>query len=68
MVRYEYLRLKMSNIPDDVIAKYNLQGKETKDGCVYVEVQKEMYGLLISRNHNTRTTLEKVRQAQLQEN
>ena len=40
---YEYLLLKIEN--NDVITKYNLQGKETKEGYVYIEVQKRICGL-----------------------
>ena len=46
LARYEYLRLKLSNLPDDVIEEYNLKEKTTNDGFVYVEVRKGMCGLL----------------------
>ena len=36
LARYEYLRLKLSNLPDDIIEEYNLKEKTTKDGFVYV--------------------------------
>ena len=42
--KYEYLRLKMSDLPDDVIEEYNLRPKAV-DGHVYVECRKGMYGL-----------------------
>jgi hypothetical protein len=45
MTRYEYMRLKLSNIPDDVIEHYNLQTIATTDGFVYCGIQKGMYGL-----------------------
>ena len=35
----------MSDIPDDVIAHYNLKEKQTKYGFIYIEVRKGMYGL-----------------------
>ena len=44
LARYEYLRIKLSNLPDDVIEEYNLKENIAKDGFVYVEVQKGMYG------------------------
>ena len=44
LARYEYLRLKLSNFPDDVIEEYNLKENTTKDGFVYVEIGKVMYG------------------------
>ena len=42
---YEYMRIKITDIPNDIIHQYNLQTKVTKDGYVYVEVRKGMYGL-----------------------
>ena len=45
MERYEYMRIKIIDIPEDVVAEYNLQEKATKDGYVYIEVRKGMYGL-----------------------
>ena len=45
MERYEYTRLKLADLPDDVIKHYNLGSKLTSDGYVYLEVQKGMYGL-----------------------
>jgi hypothetical protein len=41
--RYEYLRLKLADLPQDVIDHYNLNDKEKK-GFVYVEVRRGMYG------------------------
>ena len=43
--RYEYLRLRLNNFPEDVIAQYKLKDIVTSDGYVYKEVQKGMYGL-----------------------
>jgi hypothetical protein len=45
MTRYEYVQLKLSNIPDDVIEHYNLQAIATADGFVYCNIRKGMYGL-----------------------
>ena len=45
MERHEYMRLKLSDLPYDVIKQYNLKSKVTSDGYVYLEVQKVMYGL-----------------------
>ena len=45
LARYEYLRLKLTNLPEDVIEEYGLKEKETKDRYVYVEIRKGMYGL-----------------------
>ena len=43
--RFEYVRLKLSDMPDDVIEHYNLKEKATPDGSVYVCVKRGMYGL-----------------------
>ena len=45
MARKKYLRLKLSDMPDDVIAEYGLRDKAAMDGHVYVAVSKGMYGL-----------------------
>jgi hypothetical protein len=45
MARYEYMRLKISDMPDDVIEHYNLREIATPDGFIYCEIQKGMYGL-----------------------
>ena len=45
MTRFEYMRLKLSNLPDDVVHHYKLANKVTKDGYVYVEIRRGMYGL-----------------------
>ena len=45
MPRHEFMRLKMSDIPDDVIAFYNLKSKATNDGYIYVCIKLGMYGL-----------------------
>ena len=44
MERFEYTRLKMEGIPENVIEKYGLKSKE-EDGQFYVEIRKGMYGL-----------------------
>ena len=45
MPRYEYMRLKLSDLPDDVIRHYNLENIVTKDGYIYTELSIGMYGL-----------------------
>ena len=45
MVRYEYVRIKIEDIPEEIIVEYNLREKVTSDGYVYIEIQKGMYGL-----------------------
>jgi hypothetical protein len=43
--RPEYFRMKLSDIPQEIIDEYNLLQKATPDGWVYVEVRRGMYGL-----------------------
>ena len=45
MAQYEYMRLRIANMPDDVIKHYNLTNLTTPDGYVYCKIQKGMYGL-----------------------
>jgi hypothetical protein len=45
MVRYEYMRLKLADMPADVIKHYKLLDVATPDGYVYCEIRKGMYGL-----------------------
>ena len=40
-----YIRIKTSNISDEIIREYNLMDKATKDGSIYIEANKGMYGL-----------------------
>lgn len=44
MTRYEYVRLKLDDVPDEIIVEYNLHEKAS-DGFIYLEIQKGMYGL-----------------------
>ena len=45
MPRSEYMRLKLSDLPNDFIRHYKLAAKATKDGHVYTEIRRGMYGL-----------------------
>ena len=45
MKRKEYMRLKISDIPQVIIEEYNLKEMVTPDGWVYVEISHGMYGL-----------------------
>ena len=45
MARYEYMRLKIAKLPQYFIDEYKLHDKKTKDGYVYLEIRKCMYGL-----------------------
>eukprot|EP01082_Thalassiosira_pseudonana_P002224 g1758.t1 g1758 contig11:8776-9696(+) len=43
--RPEYAKLKLSDIPEEVIQEHNLREKATPDGWVYIMVIRGMYGL-----------------------
>ena len=43
--RYEYIKMKLGDIPPEIIDEYQLEEKATKDGHVYLEVRQGMYGL-----------------------
>ena len=45
MARYEYMRLKLCDIPEDVTNHYNLATKVKNDGYVYIEIMRGMYRL-----------------------
>jgi hypothetical protein len=43
--RPEYAKIKLSDIPEEVIIEYKLHQFATPDGWVYVKVTRAMYGL-----------------------
>jgi hypothetical protein len=43
--RKEYAKIRLSDIPEEVIKEYNLREKATPDRWVYIEVGRGMYGL-----------------------
>ena len=45
MERFEYARIPMADIPDEIITEYKLQQFVDQNDCVYIEIQKGMYGL-----------------------
>jgi hypothetical protein len=45
MSQYEYIRLKLSDMPEDVIEHYKLCDIATPDRHVYCKIQQGMYGL-----------------------
>ena len=45
MARYEYMRLRLADMPKDVKAHYKLEEIATPDGYIYCKIQKGMYGL-----------------------
>ena len=44
MAQSEYMCLKISNLPESVLRHYNLAEKTTRDGYVYVDIKRGMYG------------------------
>ena len=45
MKRKEYMRIKLTDIPKEIIDEYKLTEIVTEDGWVYIEISKGMYGL-----------------------
>jgi hypothetical protein len=45
MTRYGYMQLKLSDMPDNVIAHYHLRNIATPDGYIYCKIRQGMYGL-----------------------
>jgi hypothetical protein len=45
MKRPEYMRLKLNDIPEEIIVQYKLRDIATPEGYVYSEITKGMYGL-----------------------
>lgn len=47
LLRPEYIRIKLSDLPEEIIKEYKLQlqDKVTKNGSIYIEVTKRMYVL-----------------------
>ena len=45
MTRYQYFRLKLELLPEDIIKEYDLKNKVDEKGNVHCEVRRGMYGL-----------------------
>ena len=45
MEQFEYMKLKLSNLPKDFIKEYDLTPKVDQNGYVSVEIRRRMYGL-----------------------
>ena len=43
--RPEFIRMKMSDIPEEIIAEYKLNDIVTADGSIYIQANRGMYGL-----------------------
>ena len=41
----KYMHLKLRNLPESVVQNYNLEKKTNRDGYVYAEIKRGMYGL-----------------------
>jgi hypothetical protein len=41
----EFIQMKLSDIPDEVIEEYKLREKATKNGSIYIKAKQGMYGL-----------------------
>ena len=44
-LKVEYVKIKLRDIPEEIIIKYKLRDLVTPDGNVYIEATKGMYGL-----------------------
>jgi hypothetical protein len=44
LYRAEFIRIKLSDIPNEVINKYKLRDKATKNGSIYIRAKHSMYG------------------------
>ena len=45
MKRYKYMRLKLADIPEEIIEEYKLREIVTDGNYVYCKIRKGMYGL-----------------------
>ncbi len=45
LLRPEFIGLKLTDIPNEVIKEYNLKEKATKNGSIYIKAKRGMYGL-----------------------
>jgi hypothetical protein len=45
MAQYKYIRIKLDDVPEEIIQQYLLRDKVDSEGYIFIEVQKGMYGL-----------------------
>ena len=45
MEQYKYVRIKLDEVPEEIIQQYLLQDKVDSKGYIFIEVKKGMYGL-----------------------
>ena len=43
--RPEFIRIKISDIPEEIIVEYKLRELVTEDGSIYIQANRGMYGL-----------------------
>jgi len=43
--QYEYLKLKLTDMPAEIIEEHGLKEKATEDGHIYIEIMNGIYGL-----------------------
>ena len=48
MSRFEYMKLKLSDLPEDFATRYNLEAKADKSDQVYAKIRKGMYGIPVA--------------------
>ncbi len=45
MEQYKYVRIKLDDVPEEIIQQYLLQDKVDSEGYIFIKVRKGMYGL-----------------------
>ncbi len=45
MARLEYMRMKLKDLPAEIVELYNLTNKVDFNGYIHIKIQKGMYGL-----------------------
>jgi hypothetical protein len=44
LIRPEYIHIKLSDLPDEIMTQYKLKDKTTTKGMVFIAVTRGMYG------------------------
>jgi hypothetical protein len=45
LLRPEYIRIKITDLPDEIINQYKLDDKVNKNGHIHLSITRGMYGL-----------------------
>ena len=45
MTRFEYMKIHLLDIPQEIIDKYHLESIKDNNSFIYIKIQKGMYGL-----------------------